>query len=123
MCRFSDKTDNFDFFGANLLNMDFWLEIQKTNVEIRISFLEIPCVSIDNFVFLNLNLPKNGFWSWNFKNLRSGFGISTSKILCEPFLSQNEERWIFRSKFGEIAQLRILWFEYFLGCCRELGRG
>ena len=23
----------------------------------------------DNFVFLSPNLPKNGFWGWNFKNL------------------------------------------------------
>ena len=74
-------------------------EIRKTNVGIRINIFEIPCVPIfrqngqlwifgskfaqkwilvymhqfsdktDNFEFLGLNLPKNGFWGGNFKNL------------------------------------------------------
>ena len=48
-------------------------EIQKTNVGIRISIFEIPCVPIfrqmDNFDFLGPTLPKNGFWGQNFKNL------------------------------------------------------
>ena len=49
-------------------------EIQKTNVGIRISILEIPCV---------------------------------------PIFSQNGQLLIFRPKFGEIAQLRaIFWFKY-----------
>ena len=53
--------------------MDFGLEIQKTNVGIRISILEIPFVPIfkqkNNLDFFRPNLPKNGFWGWNFKNL------------------------------------------------------
>ena len=44
--QFSGKTDNFDFFGPNCPNMDLGLEIQKTNVTIRISILEITCIPI-----------------------------------------------------------------------------
>ena len=49
-------------------------EIQETNVGIRISILEIPIVyqfsdKTDNFELLGPNLPKNGFWGRNFKNL------------------------------------------------------
>ena len=66
---------------------------------------------MDNFVFLGPNLPK---WIFRFKfqKCKSGFRISTSKIPCEPiFKIDNFE--FFQPKFGEIAQLRaIFWFEY-----------
>ena len=119
----------------------------------------------DNFDFLDPDLPKNGFWGQNFKNLKSGLGISILEILCTPIFRQNGQLWIFgpkfaktwifgsefqkskprfgintsnipcvpifsqkllifRPKFGEIAQLRpIFWFKYCWGCCRELGGG
>ena len=48
-------------------------EIQKTNVGIRITILEIPYVPIfrqnGHFWILGPNLPKNGFWDRNFTNL------------------------------------------------------
>ena len=40
--QFSVKMDNFDFFDPNLPK----IEIQETNVGIRINILEIPCVPI-----------------------------------------------------------------------------
>ena len=43
---FSVKTDNFDFFGPNLLKRKLGFEIQKSNVGIRIGIFEIPCVPI-----------------------------------------------------------------------------
>ena len=53
--------------------MDLGFEIQKVNVRIRISILEIPCVPIhrqkNNFDFFGPNLTKNGFWDQNFKNM------------------------------------------------------
>ena len=50
--------------------MDLGLEIQKTNVEIIISILEILCMPIrQNFDLFGTNLPKNRFWGRNFKNL------------------------------------------------------
>ena len=70
----------------------FWLKFaQKTNARIRISFLEIPYVPIfrqnDNFDFLDPNLPKKVILGLEFQKSRSGFGISLSKIPCEPTLN------------------------------------
>ena len=83
-------------------------EIQKTNVRIRITILRYHVYQfsdkIDNFEFLCPNLPKNGFWGQNYKNL-----------------SLDLES-LFQPKFGEIAHLRAtFWFKYYWGCCRELG--
>ena len=48
-----------------------------------------------------------------FRKSKSGFGINTSNIPCVPIISQNGQFLIFRPKFGEIAQLRaIFWFKY-----------
>ena len=73
MCQFSGKMVKFDFFGPNLSKVNLKLEIHRTNVAMRISILEIPCVPIfrqnRQIDFLSPNLPKNGFWSKNFKNL------------------------------------------------------
>ena len=151
---FRQKTDNFDFFGPNLPQMDFWLEIQKTNVGIRISFLwDTMCSNFETkrttLTFLVQICPKKKFWvgnseNWCWKRISIleipyapifrqnrqlwlfgvGFRISTSKIPWVPIFSQNGQLWIFWPKFGEIAQLRaIFWFEYCWGCCRELGGG
>ena len=39
--------NNFEVFGSNLPEkMDLGLKIQKTNIGIRISILDIPCVPI-----------------------------------------------------------------------------
>ena len=52
----------------------------------------------------------------------SGFGINTSNIPCESMFSQNGQLLIFCPKFGEIAQLRaIFWLKYCWGCYRDLG--
>ena len=53
--------------------MDFGVKISKNKSGFGISILDIPCAPIlgktDNFEFLGPNLPKNGFWSRNFKDL------------------------------------------------------
>ena len=62
--------------------------------------------------------PKMGS---GFQKSKSGFGINTSKIPCMPFFIQNGHILIFCSKFGEIAQLRVIfWFKYCSVFCREL---
>ena len=115
VCQFSNKMDTFDFLNQSLPKIGLGLEIQKTNVGIRINILEKPCVTI---------WRQNGrlwlFWSkfgqkWvlrsEFQKSKSGSRISTSEISCVPIFSQNEQIWIFRPEFGEIAQLRaIFWF-------------
>ena len=53
--------------------MDIRLEIQKTNVGIKISILEILCVPISrqngHFLVFGRSFPKNWLWAQNFRNL------------------------------------------------------
>ena len=103
-------------------------EIQKTNVGIRISILEIPCVPIfrqnGQLWIFGPKFAQKWILGSKFQKSKSGFGINTSNIPCVPIFSQNGQLLIFRPKFGEIAQLRgIFWFKYCWGCCRELNGG
>ena len=45
-----------------------------------------------------------------FQKSKSGCEINTSNIPCVPIFSQNGQLLIFRSKFGEIGQLRAIFF-------------
>ena len=120
MRQFSDKTDNFDFLGPNLPKNEFWgqnfknLDLESASLRYYVhQFLN----KTDNFEFLGPDLPKNGFWVRNSKNL------SLDSELTPPIYHVCQLL-IFRPKFGEIAQLRaIFWFKYCWGCCRELGGG
>ena len=66
------KQTTLTFLTEICPKMVFWLEMQKTNAEIRMSILKIPCVPIfgqtDNFDFFGPNLPKNGFWIGDSEN-------------------------------------------------------
>ena len=63
MCQFSDKTDNFDFFGPNLSKNGFWgsnfkklsADSESTPPSSRMCQFS---VKTDNFQFLGLNLRK-----------------------------------------------------------------
>ena len=72
--------------------MNLGLKIQKTNVEIRISILEIPCVpifrQIDNFDFFGPKLPKNGF---KMQKTNVGIIISIVEIPYVPIFKQNDQ--------------------------------
>ena len=114
--QFSDKTDNFKFLAPNLPKNGFWgrsfknlsLDLEPASLRYHVhQFSE----KTNNFEFLSPNLPKNKFWSWNFK--KSRFRINTYDIQYVPIFSQNGRILIFRPKFGEIAQLRaIFWLKY-----------
>ena len=70
------------------------------------------------------NLAQKWFLGSEFKKSKSGFTINTSSISCVPIFSQNGPLLIFWPKFGEIAQLQVIfWFKYCWECCRELGGG
>ena len=72
MCvNFQLKRTNSTFLAQICPKRKLGFEIRKTNVGIRISIFEIPCLPIfrQTFDFLGPNLPKNGFWGQNFKNL------------------------------------------------------
>ena len=70
---FQTKQTTLTFLAQICRKIDIGLEIQKTNVGIRISILKTSCVPLlgktNNFDFFNPTLPKNKFWGQNFKNL------------------------------------------------------
>ena len=101
-------------------------EIQKTNVGLRISILEILCVPIfrqnGQLWIFGLKFAQKWILGSKFQKSKSGFGINISNISCVPMFSKNGQLLIFQPKFREIAQLRaIFWPKYCRGCCRELG--
>ena len=107
--QFSDKTDNFEFLGPNLPKNGFWgrnfknLSLDLESASLRYYVYQFSDKT-DNFEFLGPNLPKNRFWGRNF---------NTCNIPCVPIFSQNGQVLIFWPKFGEIVQLRaIFWFKY-----------
>ena len=81
------------------------MEIQETNVGKRISILEIQCVPIfgqnRNFVFLGPNLPKNGFWEVNFKNLSLGLEPASLRYYVHQFSGKTDNFEFFGSKFAQ----------------------
>ena len=125
MCiNFQLKRITLTFLAQICPKRKLGFEIQETNVGIRISILEILCAPIFRqnkqlWIFGSKFAQK-----WNlgskFQKSKSGFGSNTSKIPLVLIFIQNGWLLIFRPKFGEIAQLRaIFWFHYCWGCCRE----
>ena len=59
--NFQAKQTALTFLAQICPKMDLGLEIQKTNIGIKVSILEIPCVPIlgktDNFACFSRNLP------------------------------------------------------------------
>ena len=122
MYQFSDIRDNFEFVDTNLPKNVFWgwnfksLSLDSESASLRY-FAHQFSNKTNNFEFLGPNLPKNGFWSRNLKNL------SLDSELTPPIYHVCQLL-IFRPKFGEIAQLRaIFWFKFCWRWCRELAGG
>ena len=72
MCaNFQAEQTTLTFLAPICPKMDFWLEIQKTNVEIRINILEIPCVPLfrQNRQLWNVwpKFAQKWIFGWNFK--------------------------------------------------------
>ena len=72
VCQFSGKPTTLTFLAQICPKVKLSLEIQKTNVEIRINIFETPCVPIfrqtDNFDFFSPNLPKSEIKFGNSEN-------------------------------------------------------
>ena len=69
------KVENSTFSTQICLEMDLGLKFEKTNVEIRISILQVLCVCVcqfsgktNSFDFFSPNLPKKGFRVGNSAN-------------------------------------------------------
>ena len=80
-------------------------EIQKTNVGIRISILQIPCVPIfrqnGQLWIFGSKFAQKWILGSKFQKSKSGFGISILEILCAPIFRQNGQLWIFGPKFAQ----------------------
>ena len=86
--------------------MNLGFEIQETNVGIRISILEIPCVPFSdktgNFDFLAPNFPRKWILGSKFQKSKSGFGISILGALCVTIFRQNGQFWFLAPNLPKI---------------------
>ena len=79
--------------------MDLGLEIQKANVGIRISILEIPCVPI--FRQNGQNLLKNGLWGRTLKDLSPDSDSATPRYHVCQFSVEMENFEFFGLNLGK----------------------
>ena len=106
MCaNFQLKRTTLTFLAQICPKRNLRFEIQKTNVGIRISMLDIPCVPVfRQNGHLWIFEPKFAVkWILGSKFQKSGYRISTSNIPWVPIFSQIGQILIFWPKFGEIA--------------------
>ena len=110
MCvNFQEKWTNLTFLAQicpkTCPKIGLWFEIQKTNVEIRISILEIPCVPIfRQNGQLYLFLPKFAYKSilgLEFQKINVGIRISILEMPCVSIFRQNRQLWQFGSRFAQ----------------------
>ena len=97
MCaNFWAKQTTLTFLAKICPKKDLGLEIQITNVEIRISILEIPCVRIfrqnEQLWLFWPKLAQKWIFGSEFQKSKSGFGISTSRYHVCQFLVKMELR-------------------------------
>ena len=96
MCpNFQLKQTTLIFLAQISPKRKWGFEIQKTNIGIRISIFEIPCVPI---------FRQNGqLWIFGpkFQKSKSGFGISILEVLWVPIFRQNGRLWIFGPRFAQ----------------------
>ena len=93
--------------------MGFELEIQKTNVEIRINIFEILCAPIvrqnEQLWLFRPKFAQKWILGSEFWKTKSGCRISSSKISCVLIFRQNGQLLLFWPKF---AQKRILGLKF-----------
>ena len=129
MCaNFQLKQTTLNHLAQTCPKRKLGFQIQKANVGIRISILEIPCVPIfrqnRQLWIFGPKFAQKWILGSEFQKSKSGFGIRIREILGAPIFSQKGQLLTFWPTFGEIAQLStIFWFKYCWGCCRELCGG
>ena len=99
---------------------DLGLEIQKNNVGLRISILEITGVLMfrqnRQLWFFRSRFAQKWILRLEFQKSNSRFEINTLKTPCVLIFNQNGQLWIFRPKLGKLLN----YVQYFCGgCCRE----
>ena len=106
MCvSFQLKRKTLTFLAQIYPKRKLRFEIQKTNVGIRISIFEIPCVPIfrqnGQLWIFGPKFAQKWILGSEFQKSKSGFGISILEILCVPIFRQNGQLWIFGPKFAQ----------------------
>ena len=106
MCaNFQLKQTNLNFLVQICLKRKLGFEIHITNVGIRISILEIPCVPIfrqnGQLWIFGSKFAQKWILGSKFQKSKSVFGISILEILCAPIFKQNGQLWIFWPKFAQ----------------------
>ena len=114
MCNnFQLKRTTLTFLAQIFPKRKLGFEIQKTNVGIRISMLEIPCVPIlkenGHLWLFGSKFAQEWILGSKFQKSKSRFGMSSLEILCIPIFKENGQLWIFGPKF---AQKWILGLEF-----------
>ena len=106
MCpNFQLKQTTLIFLAQISPKRKWGFEIQKTNIGIRISIFEIPCVPIfrqnGQLWIFGPKFAQKWILGSEFQKSKSGFGISILEILCVPIFRQNGQLWIFGPKFAQ----------------------
>ena len=103
--NFQLKRTTLTFLAQICPKRKLGFEIQKTNVGIRISILEIPCVPIfrqnRQLWIFGPRFAKKWIFGPKFQKSKSGFEIRILEILGAPIFRQNGQLWIFRPKFAQ----------------------
>ena len=114
MCaNFQSKQTTLTFLAQICPKRKLGFEIQKTNIGIRISILQIPCVPIfrqnGQLWIFRPKFAQKRILASKFQKSKSGFGIGILEILYAPIFRQNRQLGIFGPKF---AQKWILMSEF-----------
>ena len=108
VCQFSDKMVNVTFLAQISPKMNLGLEIQKSNIGMKISNFEIlyvPILSqIDNFDFLGPNFDQKRILCSKFRKSKFRFGITSFKIPCVSIFSQKWQLWFFSLKLEKLPK-------------------
>ena len=100
MCpNFQLKRTTLTFLAQIFPKRRLGFEIQKTNIGIRISILEIPCVPI--FRIFGPKFAHKWILASKFQKSKCEFGISILEMLRAPIFRQNSQLWIFGPKFAQ----------------------
>ena len=106
MCtNFHAKWTTLTFLAQTSPKMDLAFETQKTNIEIRISILEILCVPIfsqnGQLWLFRPKFAKKQILGLEFQKSKCEFGISKSRIPCVPIFRENGQLWVFHLDLGK----------------------
>ena len=113
MCaNLQTKQTTLTFLAQICPKMNLGLEIQKTNVGIRIIILGTLWVPIfrqnNNFDFFCPNLPKNKFWGQNFKNLSADSESAPPRYHVCQFSAKTDNFEFFHQNLGKLPN--YMWY-------------